>query len=142
MAESLDRFSRDLEHIASFHKQCVFHQVRIYTLAEGEVSELHIGLKGTMGALYLKDLADKTKRGLEGRINAGRCSGSPAYGYAVVRKLTDDGELDRGLRAIDAERAAIVRRIFEAYATGASPRKIALTLNAEGVPGPGGGGVV
>jgi site-specific DNA recombinase len=140
LAESLDRFSRDLEHIASFHKQCVFHQVRIYTLSEGEVSELHIGLKGTMGALYLKDLADKTKRGLEGRINAGRCTGSPAYGYVVVRKINDDGELDRGLRAIDQERASVVRRIFAAYATGSSPRKIAQTLNAEGVPAPGGGG--
>jgi site-specific DNA recombinase len=77
LAESLDRFSRDLEHIASFHKQCIFNQVRIYTLGEGDISELHIGLKGTMGAMYLKDLADKTRRGLEGRIQAGRCTGSP-----------------------------------------------------------------
>ena len=76
LAESLDRFSRDLEHIASFHKQCVFHQVRIHTVSEGDISELHIGLKGTMGALYLKDLADKTRRGLEGRIRAGRCTGT------------------------------------------------------------------
>jgi hypothetical protein len=32
--------------------------INIVTLSEGEVNELHIGLKGTMGALYLKDLAD------------------------------------------------------------------------------------
>ncbi len=139
LAESLDRFSRDLEHIASFHKQCVFHRVRIHTLAEGIVSELHIGLKGTMGALYLKDLADKTRRGLEGRIHAGRCTGTPPYGYTVVRRLGPDGELDRGLRAIDPARAAVVRRVFELYAAGASPRRIALTLNAEGIPGPSGG---
>ena len=139
LAESLDRFSRDLEHIASFHKQCVFHQVRIHTLSEGDISELHIGLKGTMGALYLKDLADKTKRGLEGRIRAGRCTGTPPYGYTVVRKMRDDGELDRGLRAIDPERAAVVQRVFESYASGSSPRRIALTLNGEGIPGPSGG---
>ena len=136
LAESLDRFSRDLEHIAAFFKQCVFHKVRIHTLAEGDISELHIGLKGTMGALYLKDLAEKTRRGLAGRIHAGRCIGSPPYGYTVVRKLKDDGELDRGLRAIDPEQAAVVRRIFEAYAGGASPRRIARTLNAEAIPGP------
>jgi DNA invertase Pin-like site-specific DNA recombinase len=139
VAESLDRFSRDLEHIASFHKQCVFNHVRIHTLAEGKVSELHIGLKGTMGALYLKDLADKTRRGLEGRIQAGRCTGSPPYGYTVVRQLAANGELDRGLREIDPTRAAVVRRVFELYAGGASPRRIAQTLNAEGVPAPGGG---
>jgi DNA invertase Pin-like site-specific DNA recombinase len=139
LAESLDRFSRDLEHIAAFYKHCSFHGVRIHTLAEGDVSQLHIGLKGTMGAIFLKDLADKTRRGLEGRIHAGRCTGSPAYGYSVLRKLSDDGELDRGLRCIDVDQAAVVRRIFEAYAGGASPRRIAQALNAEGIPGPGGG---
>lgn len=46
LAESLDRFSRDLEHIAAFNKLCVFQLVRIQTVAEGEVSELHVGLKG------------------------------------------------------------------------------------------------
>ena len=136
LAESLDRFSRDLEHIAAFYKLCVFHQVRIHTVAEGDISELHIGLKGTMGALYLKDLAEKTRRGLESRVHAGRCTGAPAYGYIVVRNLKEDGELDRGLRAIDPDKAAIVRRIFEAYAGGASPRRIAQTLNAEAIAGP------
>ena len=139
VAESLDRFSRDLEHIAAFFKQTAFHGVRIHTLAEGEISELHVGLKGVMGALYLKDLSAKTRRGLEGRIHAGRCTGSPAYGYTVVRKVRDDGELDRGLRAIEPAAAAIVRRIFEDYAAGVSPCKIAQSLNIDGVPGPGGG---
>src|SRR5690349_16752797 len=54
LAESLDRFSRDQEHIAGFFKQARYAGVRVVTLAEGEISELHIGLKGTMGALYLK----------------------------------------------------------------------------------------
>jgi site-specific DNA recombinase len=139
LAESLDRFSRDLEHIASLYKQCVFHEVQIHTVSDGDISELHIGLKGTMGALYLKDLAEKTKRGLEGRIHAGRCTGTPPYGYSVVRKIRHDGELDRGLRSIDPERAVTVKRIFEAYAAGSSPRQIAVRLNAQGVRGPNGG---
>jgi site-specific DNA recombinase len=37
---------------------------------------------------------------------------------------------------IDEGQAAIVRRIFELYANGASPRTIAMTLNDEGVPSP------
>jgi DNA invertase Pin-like site-specific DNA recombinase len=139
VAESLDRFSRDLEHIASFFKQTAFNNVRIHTLAEGDVSELHIGLKGVMGALYLKDLAAKTRRGLEGRIRIGRCTGSPAYGYTIIRRQRDDGEPDRGLRAIDPGAATIVTRIFTDYAAGLSPRRIAQCLNVEAVPGPGGG---
>jgi len=31
----------------------------MFTLSEGEINELHVGLKGTMNALFLKDLADK-----------------------------------------------------------------------------------
>src|SRR5688572_22475326 len=57
VAEALDRISRDQEHVAAFFKQLVFAGVRIITLAEGEITELHVGLKGTMNALFLKDLA-------------------------------------------------------------------------------------
>ncbi len=72
LAESLDRFSRDLEHIASFFEQRTFHKVRIVTLAEGDISELHIGLKGTMGALFLKDLVTRRDVGSKGAfISAG-----------------------------------------------------------------------
>jgi site-specific DNA recombinase len=56
---------------------------------------------------------EKTRRGLEGRINAGRCTGSPPYSYAVVRQLAEGGDLYRGLRSVDPDRAAIVPRIFE-----------------------------
>lgn len=139
MAESLDRFSRDQEHIAGFYKQARFAGVRIITLSEGEVSELHIGLKGTMGALYLRDLAAKTHRGLEGRIRQGRSIGAAPFGYRIARRLRSDGEPDRGLREIDHEQASVVRRIFADYAAGQSPRQIARALNAEGIPSPKGG---
>ncbi|MCM1296782.1 MAG: recombinase family protein [Muribaculaceae bacterium] len=38
---------------------------------------------------------------------------------------------------IDEETAPVVRRIFEMYASGVSPKQIADILNAEGVPSPG-----
>ena len=80
IAESLDRLSRDQEDIAGLYKRMRFAGVQIITLSEGEISELHIGLKGTMGALYLKDLADKTRRGLRGRVENGKSGGGNAYG--------------------------------------------------------------
>jgi site-specific DNA recombinase len=49
--------------------------VRIVTLAHGELSEWHVGLKGTMNSLFLKDLANKTRRGLRGRIEEGESGG-------------------------------------------------------------------
>ena len=71
LAEGLDRLSRDQEHTAALFKQLSFAGVRLVTLAEGEVGELHVGLKGTMNALYLKDLAQKTHRGLRGSRSGG-----------------------------------------------------------------------
>ena len=138
VAEALDRLSRDLEDTAALYKQLGFAGIKLFTLAEGEVTELHVGLKGTMNALYLKDLAAKTHRGLEGRVRQGRSAGGKAYGYEVVRETGADGEAVRGKRRINPEEAAVVRRIFSDYAAGKSPRAIAKTLNGEHVSGPAG----
>jgi site-specific DNA recombinase len=62
LAEALDRISRDQADVATLFKHLRFAGVPIITLAEGEISELHVGLKGTMNALFLKDLAAKTHR--------------------------------------------------------------------------------
>ena len=140
LAEALDRLSRDQADIASFYKRMRFADVRIVTLSEGEISDLHIGLKGTMNALFLKDLADKTRRGLRGRVEAGKSGGGNSYGYDVVRKIASDGTPQRGDRTINDGEANIVRRIFSEYAGGKSPRAIAKDLNAELVAGPSGKG--
>ncbi|MFO0998529.1 MAG: recombinase family protein [Alphaproteobacteria bacterium] len=138
VAEALDRLSRDQEDIAGFYKQISFASVRLITLGEGEINELHVGLKGTMNALFLKDLAAKVRRGLRGRIEAGFSAGGLPYGYKVVRELDSDGELVRGRRQIDLLQANTVRRIYEEYTAGKSPRAIAASLNREGIPGPRG----
>ncbi len=138
LTESLDRISRDQEDIAGLYKRFRFAGVKMVTLSEGEISELHIGLKGTMGALYLKDLADKTRRGLRGRIEAGRSGGGNSYGYDVSVSVGEAGEIDRGGRTISETEAKIVCQIFEEYAAGKSPRAIAYALNNTGIPGPSG----
>ena len=140
LAEALDRLSRDQADIAGFYKRMRFADVQIVTLSEGAISDLHIGLKGTMNALFLKDLADKTRRGLRGRVEAGKSGGGNSYGYDVVRSLAQDGEPVRGDRTINEQQAAIVRRIFGEYAAGNSPRAIAKTLNDKDVAGPSGKG--
>jgi len=136
LAEALDRFSRDQADIATFYKRAQFSGVAVHTLSEGEITTLHIGLKGTMNALFLKDLKDKVKRGQRGRVENGKMGGGNCYGYDVVKKLDDRGELVRGERAINPEQARIVERIFREYAAGKSPKAIANALNAEGIPAP------
>ena len=138
IAEAMDRLSRDQEDIAGLYKQLTFAGVRLITLSEGEINELHVGLKGTMNALFLKDLADKTRRGLEGRVRQGKSGGGNAFGYDVVKQVDEHGEPLRGDRRINEPEADVVRRIFEAFARGHSPRAIARTLNDDGIPGPRG----
>lgn len=137
-AEALDRLSRDQEDIAGIYKRLAFAGVKIFTLSEGEISELHIGLKGTMNALFLKELADKTRRGLRGVVESGRSGGGNSYGYDVVRRYDAAGNPQRGERTINDDQAAVVERIFEAYAHGQSPRAIAKALNNDGIAGPTG----
>ena len=139
IAEALDRISRDQEHIAGFYKQLTFAGVKVVTLAEGDISELHIGLKGTMSALFLKDLALKTHRGLEGRVRAGHSGGGLSFGYHVIRQIGADGMPTTGGMQIAPGEASIIRRVFDAYVGGQSPRAIGKHLNAELVPGPRGG---
>ena len=140
VAEALDRVSRDQADVATLYKHLRFAGVMIFTLSagEGEINELHVGLKGTMNALFLKDLAAKTRRGLRGRVEAGKSGGGICYGYDVVKLHDDAGERIRGEREIDEAEAEIVRRIFREFAQGTSPRAIARRLNEDGIPGPKG----
>ena len=139
VAEALDRLSRDQEDVAGLHKRLKFAGIRLVTLAEGEVTELHVGLKGTMNALFLKDLGDKVRRGLRGRVEQGKSAGGNSYGYRVVKQLDMNGERKRGDRSIDIAEARIVVEIFQAYSSGKSPKSIALDLNRRGIPAPRGG---
>jgi len=136
LTEAMDRLSRDQEDIAGLFKRMSFAGVKIVTLSEGEINHLHIGLTGTMNALYLKELANKTRRGLRGRVELGKSGGGMCYGYDVVKQRDIHGEAICGERSINDDQAQIVRRIFRDYADGKSPKFIALSLNAEGHRGP------
>jgi len=139
IAEAMDRLSRDQEDIAAIWKRVDYAGARIVTLSDGDISEIHVGVTGTMSALFRKNLADKTRRGQTGRVLAGFNPGGRAYGFRRVARFDDRGEAIAGLREIDEEEAAIVRRIFAEFVDGRSPREIATRLNAEAIVGPSGG---
>ncbi|WP_373877495.1 recombinase family protein [Paracoccus kondratievae] len=136
LAEALDRISRDQADVATLYKHLKFAGVTIVTLTEGEISELRVGLKGTMNALFLKDLAMKTHRGLRGRVEKGKAGGGLCYGYRVLKTLDASGEPIRGDREIVSGEADTIRRIFREFASGKSPKAIAVDLNRDGIPGP------
>ncbi|MEA3389398.1 MAG: recombinase family protein [Pseudomonadota bacterium] len=138
LAESLDRIARDLGDTAEIFRRLEFARVALFTCADNRISELHIGLIGTMSALQLKDMGNKIRRGGKGQVNRGRVPGGRCYGYDVTPLLRDDGAVEFGHRKINEEEAAIIRRIFQEYAAGDAPRLIAQRLNADGIPSPRG----
>jgi site-specific DNA recombinase len=94
---------------------------------------LVIQIKQAVAEHARREASYRTRRGLEGNALAGKSTGGRAYGYTPARD-SESGKIE-----INEVEAAVVRRIFEMYASGASPRTIAATFNAEGIPSPGAG---
>jgi site-specific DNA recombinase len=92
---------------------------------------LVIQIKQAVAEHARREASYRTRRGLEGKAIKGESAGGRAYGYMPASQ-SSTGQVE----IIEAE-AAIVRRIFELYATGCSSRTIAERLNAENIPSPG-----
>lgn len=96
-----------------------------------ETAGILAGVTGAISEQYRREIGRRTRRGLEGRAQAGKPTGGRAFGYVAAR---DSGTGDI---AINKQEARTVQRIFRTYAAGQSPRQIAATLNAGGTPAPG-----
>lgn len=131
IVEALDRISRDQEDLAGIYKRLSHLGIDILAVHDGRADIVQVGIRGLVGALYLQDLAHKVRRGMHGVVAEGRNAGGRAYGYRPV--AGKPGELE----ICEAE-AAIVRRIFQTYVDGWTPRAIAGRLNAEKVAPPRG----
>lgn len=134
LAESLDRVSRDPEHLARFNKLANHARVEIHTVDRGKADALAVSLSSLLSGMFLEKLSTNVHRGIEGNVLRGLSGGGRIYGY---RPGTDQrGAPIKGALAIDPIQAAIVRGIFRDYAAGISPIKIASGLNDEGIASP------
>lgn len=135
VVESLDRVSRKVGDTAHLVERLRFAGVTLIGIADATDTSaptalMHTTLRGLVAESYLADLADKTRRGLDAKARAGGSTGGVAYGY---RSTGPEGA--RRVE-VDPEQAAVVRRIFDAFAGGASYSAIAGALNRDGVRGP------
>ncbi|MFB9269261.1 recombinase family protein [Bradyrhizobium erythrophlei] len=90
-----------------------------------------VGLRGLVGQLYREDNAHKVRRGQAGRVKQGLAGGGLTYGYAAVAGKS-------GERVVVEAEAHVIRRIFQEYVDGRTPREIAHDLNKERVSPPRG----
>ena len=136
--EHLDRLARDLEFLMAFYKEARHADCELHQLHRGKLGIFDIGILGTFAQIFLEELSYRTRRGLIGKIEAGKSAGGLSYGYCARR--TTAGDVIKGEQDINADEALVVERIFTEYATGKSPIQIATDLNADGIPAPRGKG--
>lgn len=140
LADSTSRIARDQADAIIIRRRLEFAGARLFTLSVGEVDDIRGLITGFVDAQARKDIAHHIRRGQREIVREGRAPAGIAYGYAHDNRIDDRGQVIRGLRKIEEDQAAIVRRIFAETQGGASAKAIAERLNKEGIPGPRGDG--
>jgi site-specific DNA recombinase len=137
LVDDTSRLSRTTEDALTIFKRLNFAGVQLIAVSQGidsdhEQSEMLVTVHGLVDSLYVRELAKKTHRGMEGLALRGLHTGGRIFGYDAVS--LGDGEGKR--LVVNPSEAAIVARIFELSASGHSLKVITRLLNAEHVRSP------
>jgi len=137
LVDDTSRLSRTTEDALTIFKRLNFAGVQLIAVSQGidsehEQSEMLVTVHGLVDSLYVRELAKKIHRGMEGLALRGLHTGGRVFGYDAI---SNGGGAGKKLIVNQAE-AAIVKRIFELSAGGQSLKAITRTLNAERVPAP------
>lgn len=146
LVDDLSRLARDNYLMLSVIAELHFEGVRVVSVADGLDSEdeeatLGIQIRGIFNELQLRDLKKKTLRGQMGQKERGFSVGERTFGYksvpvGTIRMDKKGRPRPEGYRMeIEPREAAVVLRVFKAYADGLSLTRIVCMLNEEQVPG-------
>ena len=141
IVSELSRIGRDSVRTPYFVQQIEEAGVAIYSYLndapitlDDESGEMRTMLDSLIASSERRRASQRTRDALKRRAEQGYVTGGKCYGYDNVR----EGSYVR--RLINAGEAAVIRRVFEAYANGTGMVTIAHRLNAEGVKPPRGKG--
>jgi site-specific DNA recombinase len=137
LLDDSSRLARNTKDALTFFERLNFAGIRLIAVSQGidsdnEQAHVLVTVHGMVDSLYVKELAKKTHRGLEGLMLRGQHTGGRCFGYDSVPVPGTTGKQ----LIINESEAVVVRRIFEMSAGGQSLKTIAKTLNRECVPPP------
>lgn len=123
VADKVDRTQRRISEIPLFEENISQGHIELHFRTEGYVinkdsqshAKLMWGMNVLMAQAYTDSLSDNVKRSIEHKLRNGEWIGPAPVGY----KNVDDPNTEKKTVVIDKERAYLVRRVFEEYATGA-----------------------
>ena len=140
------RLGREQIETAYALKQIIDAGVRVFFYLEDRERTLENALDKVMlsitnfGAEMEREKAkQRTYDAMLRKAKAGHVTGGKVYGYDNKEMLAPDGRRLHVLRIINSSQAAVVRRVFEMYASRMGISRIAKTLNGERVAPPRGG---
>ena len=140
------RLGREQIETAYALKQILDAGVRVFFYLEDRERTLENALDKVMlsitnfGAEMEREKAkQRTYDAMLRKAKAGHVTGGKVYGYDNKEMLAPDGRRLHVLRIINSSQAAVVRRVFEMYASRMGISRIAKTLNGERVAPPRGG---
>ena len=137
LLDDSSRLARNTKDALTFFERLNFAGIRLIAVSQGidsdnEQTHVLVTVHGMVDSLYVKELAKKTHRGLEGLMLRGQHTGGRCFGYDSVPVPGTTGKQ----LVINENEAMVVRRIYEMSADGQSLKTIAKTLNRECVPPP------
>ena len=121
IVHKVDRLARNRLDDVEIHRRLVEAGVTLVSATEN-IDEtpsgmlLH-GIMSSIAEFYSKNLASEVSKGLNQKFETGGTPMRAPVGYLNVRKRDEQGREYRTVE-IDAERAPLVRWVFEQYATG------------------------
>lgn len=139
LAYALDRLSRNQAHVYIILEEAEDHGVRLEFVTEDfentAVGKLIRSVKAFAGELELAKITERTQRGRRARVESGRMMPGrrPRYGYQWADNT-------HSTLIVNPVTGPIAQRIFRDIAGGKTLRSVAMALQAEGIPTPGGRG--
>ena len=128
---TVDRLSRAVEHSSKILKELRFRDAELWTVhGKQAVTDMEMAIRAVLSHELVESIRFRTREGMKTAVSKGKASTCLAYGYKLSQERDANGDRIRGLRDVDPEKAKNVRRIFQLYADGRSPREIAELLNA------------
>ncbi|OGX30853.1 MAG: hypothetical protein A2787_01430 [Omnitrophica WOR_2 bacterium RIFCSPHIGHO2_01_FULL_48_9] len=137
--DKVDRFSRNVfdKRVATLYDLAMADKIELHFASDNlvitsnisAVEKFHFGINLGLAKYYSDAISDNTRRALEQKRRNGEWTGKAPIGYKNI-------EDERGNKDIvfDEEKAHLVRRIFELYATGNySIKKVREQITKEGL---------
>lgn len=148
LVDDSSRLSRRVQDSLKLTDELKYHGIRLVCVSQNIDSDSEQGetltvVHGLVDGLFVRELAAKTRRGLEGKALNRLHTGGRIFGYRSVpiedpqRRDNYGRPLIAGARLeVDAKQAKTVRKIFSLYASGLSIKSVAKRMNSDGEDSP------